>query len=345
MSSWTSNAIVAKAKSIYGNFLKPEDFDELVKKKSVSEVAAYLKNQKNYVQVLGDVQEGSIHRGQLEELIKKTNFNNTLKLVKFVELKDKSFYELNIIIREIELILATIRSIISENYEEALAEFPTFFIRHAGFDITKLSQVRSFEMLLEALEGTRFHKILEPFNEKDRNQIKYSDIENKLDECYYDCVFERIDANYKGKLKKEVETIFKTKIELANIVKIYRLKKFYNADPKTIKSALILKHSRLSERKIDEIISLPDADLLLHYLERSEYSRYMDEEEYVFIEYYAQKMKYNLAKRYMYFSSEAPKVYSALLILGEIERENLFNIIEGIRYELEESEIKKMLIY
>ncbi len=345
MSSWTSNAIVAKAKSIYGNFLKSDDFDELVKKKTVSDVAAHLKNQKNYREVLSDVQETSIHRGQLEELIKKTNFNNTLKLVKFVELPDKSFYELNIVIREIELILATIRSVISENYDEALAGFPTFFIRHAGFDITKLSQVRSFEMLLEAIKDTRFYDILVPFNEKDRNQIKYSDIESRLDECYYDCVFERINANYRGKLKKEVETIFRTKIELANIVKIYRLKKFYNADSETIKKALILKYSRMSERKIDEIIQLPDADLLLHYLERSEYSRYMDEEEYVFIEYYAQKMKYNLAKRYMYFSSEAPKVYSALLILGEIERENLFNIIEGIRYELEENEIRKMLIY
>lgn len=345
MSSWTSNAIVAKAKSIYGNFLKPEDFDELVKRKSVSDVALYLKNQKNYSETLSDVQENSIHRGQLEELIKKTNFNNTLKLVKFVELQDKSFYELNIVIREIELILATIRSIISENYEEALAEFPTFFIRHAGFDITKLSQVRSYDMLLDSVQDTRFYAILKPFAEKDRNQIKYSDIENELDQCYYDCVFERIDANYRGKLKKEVETIFKTKIELSNIIKIYRLKKFYNADSATIKSSLILKHSRMSERKIDEMIALPNADLLLYYLERSEYSHYMDDDEYVFIEYYAQKMKYNLAKRYMYFSSEAPKVYSALMILGEIERENLFNIIEGIRYELEESEIKKMLIY
>ena len=56
-------------------------------------------------------------------------------------------------------------------------------------------------------------------------------------------------------------------------------------------------------------------------------------------------MKYNLAKRYMYFSNDAPKVYSAFIILMEIERDNLFNIIEGIRYELDEEEIKRMLIY
>jgi len=345
MSVWTSNAIVSKAKSIYGNFLKPNDYEELVRMKSVSEVAAYLKKQPKYAETMRDVQEASIHRGQFEELIKITNFNSTIRLIRFVELKDKSFYELNLKIREIELILSTIRSIISENFEEALASFPTFFIRHAAFDIIKLSQVRTYSMLLEAIKGTRYYDILLAFEEKDKNLIKYSEIENKLDEHYYDCVFERIEANYRGKLKSDVETIFKTKIELANIIKIYRLKKFYNADPATIKKALLLKHSRMSERKIDEIISLPDADLLLHYLERSEYSRFIDDEEYVFIEYYAQKLKYNLAKRHIYFSAQAPKVYSAFLILGEIERENLFNIIEGIRYDLQENEIKRMLIY
>ncbi len=345
MGSWAANAIVTKAKSIYGNFLKPDNLIELSKKRSLSEVAGYLKNQKNYQDTLADVQESSIHRGQLEELIKKTNFNHTLKLVKFVELKDKSFYKLNLIQREIELILATIRQVISGNVEIAIAEFPTYFIRHASFDIAKLSQVRSYETLLEAVMGTRFYEVLKPFSETDNNLIKYSNIEHKLDEGFYDCVFERINENYNGKLKKEIETIFMTKIELSNIVKIYRLKKFYNADPEDIKELLIMNHSRISENKINEIISLPDADLVLHYLERSDFSKFMDDQDYVYIEYYAEKIKYNLAKRYMYYSNEAPNVYSALMILAEIERENIFHIIEGIRYNLDENEIREMLIY
>lgn len=345
MGSWAANAIVTKAKSIYGNFLKPENLIELSKKQSLAEVAGYLKNQINYQDTLADVQESSIHRGQLEELIKKTNFNHTLKLVKFVELKDKSFYKLNLIQREIELILATIRQVISGNVEIAIAEFPTYFIRHASFDIAKLSQVRSYAMLLEAVKGTRFYDVLKPFEEEENNLIRYSKIEHQLDACFYDCVFERINENYSGRLKKEIETIFMTKIELSNIVKIYRLKKFYNADPEDIKDLLILKHSRMSDKKINEIIVLPDADLVLHYLERSDYSRFMDEQDYVYIEYYAEKMKYNLAKRYMYYSNEAPNVYSSLLILAEIERENIFHIIEGIRYNLDENEIRKMLIF
>ncbi|MBU1145261.1 MAG: V-type ATPase subunit [Firmicutes bacterium] len=345
MSNWTSNAIITKAKSIYGTSLKQDDYLELVKKRSISEVVSYLKTKKYYKEFFSDVQENSVHRGQLEELIKKTNFNYTLRLIKFVELKDKAFYELNIIQREIDLILASIRAILSMNYEEAIAEFPIFFRRHASFDITLLSKARTFLDLLEAIEKTPFYSVLKPFLEKENSEIRYADIEYELDSCYYGCVFDQIEKNYKGKVKKQLFDIFKSRIELGNIVKIYRLKKFYNAEFSEIKKAVITKYSRMSDKKLDDIISLPNADSVLHYLESSEFAKYIDEDEYIYIEYYAEKMKYNLAKRYMYFSNDAPAVFSAYLILNEIERENLFNIIEGIRYNLEESEIKKMLIF
>jgi len=345
MSSWTSNAVISKAKAIYGNGLREEDYKELVKKRSVADIVNYLKSNKNYSDTLSDVHDSTIHRGQLEELIKKTIFNNTLRLVKFVEMKDKSFYELNLTQREIDLILSSLRAIISGSSVGAIAEFPFFFIRHAHFDIYTLTKSKTFQDLLNSLQGTIYYDRLLPYMEKDAKKINYPDIEQMLDHCYYECAFRIISENYKGKLKRDLENIFITKIELSNIVKIYRLKKFYHADAETIKKNLILKYSRLSDKKIEEILALKEADQILLYMERSEYSKFTDEDDYVYIEYYAEKMKYYIAKRFMYFSNDAPTVYSAFLILNEIERENLFNIIEGIRYDLDAGEIEKMLIY
>ena len=50
-------------------------------------------------------------------------------------------------------------------------------------------------------------------------------------------------------------------------------------------------------------------------------------------------------KKFMYFSTDVPKVFLAFITLSEIEIENLTNVIEGIRYQVEENEIKQMLIY
>ncbi len=63
------------------------------------------------------------------------------------------------------------------------------------------------------------------------------------------------------------------------------------------------------------------------------------------MEYYAERIKYNLARRFMYFSNSVAKVFAAFMLLRGIETENLTNIIESIRYQLAEADIKKMLIY
>ena len=48
---------------------------------------------------------------------------------------------------------------------------------------------------------------------------------------------------------------------------------------------------------MDEIISLPDPDLILKYLSSSEYKRFTSDKDYVYVEYYAGKIKYDLAKK------------------------------------------------
>ena len=346
MGSLTGNAIISKAKSIYGNRLKANDYEYLLKVRTVPEIVTYLKNKVNYREYLLDVHEQSIHRGQLEELIKKAHFGHTLKLVKFVDTKDRKFFELNMIQREIDVVLSVLRKIISNETTQTYSDYPTFFTKHSSFDVFTLTESDSFTEMLEILENTRYYDVLKPFNVNRREDIDYSKIEHEMDKLYYDIVFTRIDELYSGKEHEELTNIFQTKVELENIIKVYRLKKFYNADKETIIDTLILKHSKMSRRKLEELIRLPEADLIYYYLERSEHSAVIEkDQDYVYVEYYAEKIKYNLAKQYIYFSNNAPKVYSAFLILNEIERDNLFNIIEGIRYDLSEEEIKKMLIY
>jgi len=345
MSSFTGNSIIAKAKSIYGNRLKKVDYEYMVSLKSVSEVEAYLRMKPYYKDLLKELNSSHIHRGQLEEIIRKVIFSHSLKLVHFIKTTDFPFYTLNMVQREIDIILSVIRAIISGEFDSMIAMYPAYFKKHASFDLEKITVSKSFGDLLSALENTRYYKVLKPYNVLEVELIKYVAIEQALEKLFYEVVFQRIEDNYTGKQRKELESIYATKIEVGNIVKIYRLKKFYKADRETILESLILNHTRISTKKLEEIIAVEDPDLILHFLERSEFARFKDEDEYIYVEYFAEQMKYGLAKRFMYFSNNAPKVYSAFTILLEIERDNLFNIIEGIRYDLSEEEIKRMLIY
>ena len=106
-------------------------------------------------------------------------------------------------------------------------------------------------------------------------------------------------------LNNVLKSIFQTRIELSNIIKIYRLKKFYQAEPKTIKGLLIKKNTRISEKKIDEIIALSNPDAILKYLSTSEFSRFSSDKDYIYVEYYAGRIRFDLAKKFMYSMSIA----------------------------------------
>jgi len=345
MSGFAGNAIITKAKALYGSRLYPEDYEQLLRFISIQEIVGYLKKHGKYSNTLSNVDEFSMHRGQLEYLIKKSFFDNLTKLVKFVSTSDRKFYELDMIRREIDIVLSSVRSVISGNIDSSIRDLPMFFRQNSSFDIEELTKSLTMKDLMNALKNTRYFDLIMPYFTDNTSEIRYTDIEHDLFEKYHEIALERINKYYKGTLRKQLMDIYQSKVEIENIIKIYRLKKFYNADETEIMNTLMAKGIRMSVEKLKEIIGLKNPDDILNYLSNSEYKEFKDADDYVYIEYQAGRIKYNLARRYMYFSKYPPIVYSVFLFLNEIEQSNIYNIIEGIRYDIDKEDIKKMLIY
>ncbi len=345
MGNWANNATITKAKSIYGNFIKPEEYEKISRFKSIAELVVYLKKHGNYQEILKDVNETAIHRGNLESLLRKSSFDMNIRLMNTIFTKDRAFYKLNLILQENEIILTSLRTMISDEIDENKGRVPLFFGAHTSIDMEQVFKSTNLSELLKALVKTPYYEIIKPFETSQNMQIRYLEIEHELEEYYYEEAFKRIKKFYKGILKQNLDTIFKTRIELSNIIKIYRLKKFYQADPVMIKNVLIRKASRISENKLNELVQLKDPDAVLKVLSKSDFSQFKGEKDYVYVEYYAGRIQYNLAKRFMYHSNDLPTVFVSFMTLGEFEIDNITNIIEGIRYNVDEQEIKQMLIY
>ena len=345
MPNFAGNAVIAKAKSMFSNRLKAEDYEELLKFNSIPEIVTYLKKADKYSNTLDKVMDYQMHRGQLEDLIKKSYFNNITKIVNFVSTKERKFYELDMVKREIEIVLSGLRSIISGNMETTLRDLPLFFIKHASFNVEEVTKSLNFRDLLFALKDSRYYDILRPFYANDPIDIRYTDIEQHMFLAYHNLVIQRIGKYFKGKNRTNLMDIYQTKVEIENIIKIYRLKKFYDASENEIKKALIMENVRMKQSDLEKLIALDNPDDILSNLSSSQYSEYIDEDEYIYIEYRAERIKYNLSKRYMYFSTVPAIVYTVFIFLNEIEQKNIFNIIEGVRYEIKKDDIKRMLIY
>jgi V/A-type H+-transporting ATPase subunit C len=351
MNKLNSPALSAKAKSMYGNRLKEKDYEELLQKNSVPDIAAYLKTETEYKSTMKDIYEHRIHRGELEELIRQNMFEKIEKLLKFSQLLNNKFYRMHIIKREIEVILLALRFIIpdrledAEMYDNMIKDLPIILSDYFSFEMHSFSNIKNYDDILEILTDTPYYDIILPFRVVGEEKVDFTGIERQLYSYYYEYVFSTVEATFSGKQRKELIDIYRTQIELLNIIKIYRFKKFFKVTNEQILNSMVTNHSRMSTNFIKELIEQPTAEDVLRKLQDSKYHLYTDSKDYTYIEYYADKIKYNIANRYIHFSISTPVVFTAYSILLDIEVTNLINIIEAIRYETPRYEVENLLIY
>ncbi len=345
MSSFSSNAILAKARSMYSRKLTDQNYEELLKRRSINDLVAYLKSETAYSDILADLKEVNVHRGQLEALLNKEIFLRLDRLMRFASKKELEFYRLGVMELEIQLILTKARLIVSDYYTGYEIEIPDYLNKYASFDLYGLLAINDYDRLLFLLKGTKYYDALLKYKPEEDERFDSNLLELELKHIYYAEYVDVVNKLYKGKKRKDLLTMINTSIELQNITKIYRLKKYFNASPDQIRETLFMEYSRIPKSVMFELIETKDASEFLKKLSESPYKLYVDDQEFVYIEYYTEKIQYHLAKRFMRFSTDSALVYMTYKIVYQVEIDNLKHIIEGLRYGEAPSQIEAMLIY
>lgn len=342
--SSVNNAVSSKAKAKYGNRINESTYKEMIHTKSISELCRYLKEQTYYQEVLEDVNERTIHRKQLETLIRKQGYIDIYKVQKYAQGNKNGLFSMYTMQLEIEQIGNCLRSFHSQGVKEFLVELPLFMNQYFRFNLNELAAVDSYEGLLHVLKGTPYEKLLQVHQPMYGQRINLPEIESALDSFYYDSVFSIIKKKTKGSVKTQLLSVFQTAIELRNVITIYRYKKYFDVSSKEIFSKLYLKHQRMNDETWLTYVNTKDAHTFLELLSKSKYRFYQDEEKNVFIEYSSEMIRYSLASRLLHFSNSPAVVLTCFVVCREIEINNIINIIEGIRYGVSEENIVKLLI-
>ena len=321
--SLSSNALCAKAKAMYGGRLNKNVYLDLTRKQTIGEVVSYLKSQTSYADALKDIKIRHVHRGQIEDCLNQEYYHRCAKLMKYSPKSDEDFYLFEIIGVEINLIMDKLVSLQAKEQYSFNLSIPTYLAKKTSFNIDGLVNIESFKDLL----------------------LYVKEVHMCLQSLYYENIVETIKKHFKGSVQKDLLNILYTSIELKNISKIYRYKQYFHESEDSIRSSLFLQYSRLPKDMMNRLISASGPKEVLSLLSTSKYNFYMDDKEFAYIEYYADSIQYNIAKRYMRFSNSAPLVYMTYSILQRIEIDNLKHIVEGIRYNQPVSKIENTLIY
>lgn len=339
---FTSNALCTKAKSMYGKRIQESEYHELCKKESVQDIVDYLKNHPGYALAMKSSTSTQFHRKQLEQSLQLEYYTRVVKLLKYVPKSKKEFYLQSIKMIEIRLVLDKILSLLSNDKNFDISAVPHVIEKFLRFDLSALVGAVSIDELKMVISKLKINHLLD-YKIIDSIEL-YSKIENDLMLNYYDEYVNLINRDFKKSEQIQLLDTLYTNIELKNIEKIYRMKSYYDVSDIELENSICLTYSRLSKDVLNNLMECDIKDFF-KILSSSKYSKYLDDDDYVYIEYLTENIKYNIARRCMRFSNKAPLIFMSYCILQQVEINNLKHIIEGVRYNEDFNNIVDFLIY
>ncbi len=348
LDSFSLNATVAKALSIYGKRLTADDYKELMHRNNVSEIADYLKRNTHYGKVLESIDTNTIHRGFLESLLRHYEFDLYVRLCKFQHLDKTPFYNYIVIRQEIEEIISCILHLNAKASDEYITGLPSYLINHASYNLIELAKSRSYQDLLNVIKKTPYYALIKDEVPDENGVYDCTKIEIKLMTYYHKWLNNTINDDFNGKTAKDLNYLITTQIDIVNIINGFRMKTFFNTNADNIEKSMLPFYGRLSKNKQYELFEAVDEDDYIKRLQKNYYGRQLgmfdSNLDKTMLEKYTKALKYKYAKLTLMVSSSAPVSIYTILFLFDIEVENIINIIEGIRYKAPLSFIEKLLI-
>lgn len=344
LTTLSSNAILAKARAMYGKRLVYKDYRALLDASSVNEVAAYLKQTTRYSEILTGVDEREVHRGQLELLLHQKLFYDFAALCRYEISVGEHFADYLLARSEIEQIMHSLMLLAAGKSNEYLFSMPTYLDQHSHINLTALSKMNNYGDFLQALAHTPYQKLLEPFAPTSGEQPDLTVIENVLYTYLYNGIYENIQKHTRGKTRQELKELFDAYIDLNNYVRIIRMKKYYNSSPDEIRS-LLLPFGTLKPHIVNQMLAAETPMQVTSVMNTTSRGKRLVNVEYSFVDELPVRAKFKQCQHFIRFSTHPPVVMLSYIFLTEIEVQNIIHVIEGVRYQLPEEETKKLLVY
>lgn len=345
MNSFTRYAAVnTKIRAMEAGFLNSKDFFNLLSKKNVAEVASYLKSETHYRNVLNDVDVSSIHRRQLEVLIKKDHAEQIGRLIHYFYDGYREFFKYIFYKREVNELKAILRGITNEGGEHLSRENFVLATLKGKVNTDRLIASKSISEFISNLRGTVYYKYLKYILEGNHEGELFLG-EMAIDLAYFDIFYDLLEE-IKGTDRKIVNMIQGINADLLNIQWIYRGLKYYSMPREILFNYTIPYGLEFNKKEILNLCYSKDNDELQKKVLKTRYKFLFDNENTkdIFME--------RRTLRYQYFNIREIERKREMNISGIIafdvlldyEIRDLVTVIESIRYEIPAEEAKKYLI-
>ncbi len=318
-------ALNAKILKMYSNFLVYEDFVNMAEGDSVRFCLSYLKEKKfSNIDSFSDIYE-------IEEFLQDYRRRQIKKLQGFLPGKYSDFIKAYMEREKVEKIVKILRSL--RMNKEPRVENLVINGRNIPF------KEESFESFIDNLKDTPYYDYMKNYKSS-RDEDSLFSIEMNLDKYYYRNLTESIKSLSKAD-RDEFKKIFGVKIDLLNIIWIYRAKKYYDISPEEIFNFTIFGGNYNSEKLLH--LSYIDEEEFEEEIKKSKYSILFADGRVIRTGRTSKKLMYSIANKNFRRTDGIGKFMSFLILLDS-EIENIERILEATRFGLSKEEKLKYMI-
>ena len=162
-SNASGNAVLAKARALYGRRLRAEDYRRLMGCRTMSELAAALKEQPLYSAALADVNPQYARRAQLESLLRQSLYTRYDSLCRYDRSAGSKVYEYFTLCCEVDELTAAMRCLDAGRPGDYLFRLPEFMQQRCCIDLYALAKATGLDGILAAVAGTPWERFWHPY--------------------------------------------------------------------------------------------------------------------------------------------------------------------------------------
>lgn len=339
------NAVYAKVKAKFGKRIKEKEFIEMASLGSVGDIADYLRTKTKFGDTLSNFTSAVWHRGNLERLLRKSSLLENINLCSYEKKVGRHLFRYLLLKSEIDELIKFLRYLAAGHPEEYILLMSYTVNRFVELDLKKLGSVRSKNELMVFLGGTIYEKyLLSMLRDSKNDEINITDIEARLDRMLFETALEIVNEGFSGSQKEELLSLLTLKAELSDIETIFRVKSYYNQGADYIRTLLIGVRGLLTRAQVNEMLEAKDGNAVMDVLRTTRYAKYFKDFDGFTAGRVADKILLQKLTRLIHFSLHPATVMLSYIMYLDIEIDDITHVIEGVRYQLSQEEIVKMLL-
>lgn len=331
-----------KIRAIRSRLLTSENYRELASMPTVTDALAYLKKQPGYRELFADVDESSLHRSDVEKMLTNAIYSDFQSIYRFSPVGQRKFLDLYFHRYEVTILKTCLRMVFDHrDVSLDLKIFEDFFQKHSDISLRKISESRTIEEFVENLKGSIYYDGLSRLSNIHNPTLW--DYEMAMDLFYFNWFFKTGEkAMKKGQLLLFKEA-YGTKMDLLNIMWIYRSRHYFHMENADIYAHIIPVQLHLKRADIKAMVEADNQEAFSAAVEHTWYGKRFED----FSAEHLQET-YSQIRQQVQHKSAAREPYSVATVISylydkEHEIDKITTVLECVRYGLSQEETLKYI--